>query len=43
LRGGESAPDSEYLASIGLSPSLLELADCDGGQIGRSPVNQLLA
>jgi len=43
VRGGESAPDSECLASIGLPPCLLELADCDGGQMGRSPVNQLLA
>ncbi len=43
VRGGESAPTSEYLANIGLSSSLLELADWDGGVLGRSPVNQLLA
>ena len=43
VRGGESAPDAEYLTQIGLSPSLLELGDSDGGQMSRSPVNQLLA
>lgn len=30
IRGGESAPDSEYLAKIGLSPSLLQVPEWAG-------------
>jgi putative nucleotidyltransferase with HDIG domain len=35
VRGGESAPDSEYLAKIGLPPSLLQMPEWNGQQIPR--------
>jgi putative nucleotidyltransferase with HDIG domain len=42
IRGGESAPDRDFLLRIGLPASLLELPDW-GQRLGRSPLNQALA
>ena len=43
VRGGESAPDDEYLVKIGLSPALLRHAEWTAKQLRGSPANQLLA
>jgi putative nucleotidyltransferase with HDIG domain len=43
VRGGESAPDCEYLAKIGLSPALLQMPEWTAEQLHRPPLNQLLA
>jgi putative nucleotidyltransferase with HDIG domain len=42
IRGGESAPDGDFLLRIGLPASLLELPDW-GQRLGRSPLNRALA
>ena len=43
IRGGESAPDRDFLARIGLPASLLELPGRGGLRLIRSPLNQALA
>jgi hypothetical protein len=43
VRGGEEAPDSEYLSSIGLSPALLRLPEWSDERLGRSPLNHSVA
>jgi len=43
IRGGESAPDRDFLLRIGLPASLLELPEWGGLRLIRSPLNQALA
>ena len=44
VRGGESAPDGDYLVKIGLSPALLQLPAWTSGQFApRTPKGALLA
>jgi len=43
IRGGESAPGRDFLASIGLPASLLERPEWGGLKLVRSPMNQVLA
>jgi HD-like signal output (HDOD) protein len=43
IRGGESAPDRDFLARIGLPASLLELPGRGGLRLIRSPLKQALA
>jgi len=43
VRGGEAAPDGDYLVKVGLSPALLHHAEWTAKQLRGSPAHQLLA